>query len=129
MTGAALVLVTCLIGAYSVAGSVVDVAVALVFGAVGYVFKKLDYPVAPLVLAMVLGDRAEIAFRQSMILGGGSLGIFWNSGIGATLSTLALFIRAYPLLAARRRRRTLAPRRIQPSGPDRRRKVGSASLR
>ena len=41
---------------------------ALVFGIVGYVFKKLDYPIAPLVLAMVLGDKAEDAFRQSMIM-------------------------------------------------------------
>ena len=40
----------------------------LVFGLVGYVFKKLDYPIAPLVLAMVLGDKAEDAFRQSMIM-------------------------------------------------------------
>jgi TctA family transporter len=95
-----LIIVTCLTGAYTVSSSMFDVALALGFGVVGYVFKKLEYPVAPLVLAMVLGDRAEVAFRQSMLLGGGSLGIFWSSGIGAVLSTLALLLIVYPFMAA-----------------------------
>ena len=98
-----LIIVTSLTGAYTVANSLFDVVLALLFGVVGYVFKKLDYPVAPLVLALVLGDRAEAAFRQSMILSGGSLGIFWSNGIAATLSTLALALAAYPFLAASRR--------------------------
>jgi hypothetical protein len=73
---------------------------------IGYVFKKLEYPVAPLVLAMVLGDRAEVAFRQSMLLGGGSLGVFWGNGIAGTLSTLALLIAAYPFVAGWKSRRS-----------------------
>ena len=92
-------------GAYTISSSLLDVAFALVFGVVGYVFKKLDYPIAPLVLAMVLGDRAEVAFRQSMILSGGSFAIFWSNGIAATLSTLALAMAAYPFVAGLRRRR------------------------
>jgi putative tricarboxylic transport membrane protein len=99
-----LIVVTCLTGAYTIASSLFDVVVALIFGVVGYVFKKLDYPVAPLVLAMVLGDRAEVAFRQSMLLGGGSIFVFWSNGIAATLSTLALLMAAYPLIAAWRGR-------------------------
>jgi len=101
-----LIIVTCLTGAYTVASSLFDVGLALAFGVVGYVFKKLDYPVAPLVLALVLGDRAEVAFRQSMILSGGSLTVFWSNGIAATLSTLALFIAAFPFMAAVRARRS-----------------------
>jgi TctA family transporter len=97
-----LIIVTCLTGAYTLANSLFDVVLALLFGMAGYLFKKLDYPVAPLILAMVLGDRAEVAFRQSMLLGGGSLGIFWSNGIAATLTTLALVIAAYPLVFARR---------------------------
>jgi TctA family transporter len=100
-----LIVVTCLTGAYTVSSSMFDVAVALAFGVVGYVFKKLEYPVAPLVLAMVLGDRAEVAFRQSMLLGGGSLAIFWGNAIAATFSTLALLIAAYPLYAWWRKRK------------------------
>jgi putative tricarboxylic transport membrane protein len=98
-----LIIVTCLTGAYTVAGSLFDVALALIFGVVGYVFKKLDYPVAPLVLALVLGDRAEVAFRQSMILSGGSLAVFWGNPIAATLSTLALVIAVMPFFSYRRR--------------------------
>jgi len=89
-----------------VASSLFDVVLALVFGAVGYVFKKLDYPVAPLVLALVLGDRAEVAFRQSMILSGGSLGVFWSNPIAATLSTLAIVIAVFPFVARVRRIRS-----------------------
>jgi TctA family transporter len=105
-----IIIVTCLTGAYTISGNLFDVGMALGFGVVGYVFKKLDYPVAPLVLAMVLGDRAEVAFRQSMLLGGGSLGVFWSSGIGAVLSTLALSLAAYPFVAgwmSRRRPRVV----------------------
>jgi TctA family transporter len=101
-----LIIVMCLTGAYTVSSSMFDVALALGFGVVGYVFKKLEYPVAPLVLAMVLGDRAEVAFRQSMLLGGGSLGVFWGNGIAGTLSTLALLIAAYPFVAGWKSRRS-----------------------
>jgi TctA family transporter len=97
------IVVSCLIGAYTVSSSVFDVAVALLFGGVGYVFKKLDYPVAPLVLALVLGDRAETAFRQSMLFSSGSLAIFWSNGIAATLSTLALLLAVSPAVGRWRR--------------------------
>jgi TctA family transporter len=59
-----MIVVVCFIGAYTVAGSKPDLLFAVVFGIAGYAFKKLDYPIAPLVLAMVLGDKAEDAFRQ-----------------------------------------------------------------
>jgi TctA family transporter len=93
-----LILVMCLTGAYTVANSMFDVGVAMIFGVVGYVFKKLDYPLAPLVLAMVLGDRAEVAFRQSMILSQGSLAVFFSSGISAALTTLALVFAVIPII-------------------------------
>ncbi|MDF2996484.1 MAG: tricarboxylate transporter [Xanthobacteraceae bacterium] len=94
-----LIVVVCLTGAYTVSNSMFDVVLALVFGVIGYVFKKLDYPIAPLVLAMVLGDKSEDAFRQSMILSDGSLGIFWSNGIAGTLTTLALLLALWPLFA------------------------------
>jgi TctA family transporter len=62
----------CLVGAYTVASSPFDLWLALVFGAAGYAMNKLDYPLAPLVLAMVIGDKAEDAFRQSMRMSGGA---------------------------------------------------------
>ena len=66
-----MIVVVCFIGAYTVAGSRADLLLAVLFGVAGYAFKKLDYPIAPLVLAMVLGDKAEDAFRQSMIMSKG----------------------------------------------------------
>src|SRR3954451_3451050 len=56
---APVILVICAIGAYTVHNSMFDVWLMVVFGIMGYIFKKLDYPLAPLVLALVLGDRAE----------------------------------------------------------------------
>jgi TctA family transporter len=95
---APLILTICLTGAWMVSGSGFDVALALGFGLLGYAMKKLDYPIAPLVLAMVLGDKAEDAFRQSMLLSQGSLSIFWSNALVASLTGLALFFLALPLL-------------------------------
>ena len=70
----------------------------------GYAFKKLDYPIAPLLLAMVLGDKAEDAFRQSMIMSKGSLAIFGSNALVATLTALALLLLCWPAIAAAWRR-------------------------
>src|SRR5262245_66504669 len=56
-----LIVFVCAIGAYTVSNSMLDIWYMLGFGVIGYVFKKLDYPLAPLVLALVLGDLAENA--------------------------------------------------------------------
>src|SRR5690606_32470626 len=68
---APVIVVICAIGAYTVKNAMLDVWMMVIFGVVGYVFKKLDYPLAPLVLALVLGDAAESAFRQSMLISQG----------------------------------------------------------
>jgi putative tricarboxylic transport membrane protein len=85
-------------GAYQVANSVMDIWLVIAFGLLGYVFKKLDYPLAPLVLAMVLGDKAEDAFRQSMLMSGGKLSIFWSNGLVSGLMVLGLALLFSPLL-------------------------------
>ena len=100
-----MIVVVCFIGAYTISGSRLDLWLALPFGIVGYVFKKLDYPIAPLVLAMVLGDKAEDAFRQSMIMSKGSLTIFWtNSALVATIMVLSMILLFWPAIAALIRR-------------------------
>ena len=71
---APLIVIVCVVGAYSVSNSYLDVVLMMGFGVLGYLFKKLDYPLAPLVLAIVIGDKAEDAFRQSMLMSQGSLG-------------------------------------------------------
>ncbi|HEX4944626.1 MAG TPA: tripartite tricarboxylate transporter permease [Usitatibacteraceae bacterium] len=101
---APVIIVVCAIGAYTVNNLVSDLGLMLVFGVLGYFFKKLDYPIAPMVLAMVLGDRAEEAFRQSLLLSRGDLSIFWGSKISATLTVLSTLLILVPLLARMRRR-------------------------
>jgi putative tricarboxylic transport membrane protein len=87
---APVILVLCAIGAYTVHNSAFDVVLMLVFGVVGYVMKKCNYPLAPLVLALVLGDKAEEAFRQSLLSAQGHVGVFWSNGLVSTIMALAL---------------------------------------
>ncbi len=94
-----MIMIICLIGAYTVNNSLFDVWLMLGFGIVGYLMKKADYPVAPLILAMVLADKAEDAFRQSMIMSGGKLSIFWANGLVATMMAIALLLLSVPLLS------------------------------
>jgi putative tricarboxylic transport membrane protein len=95
---APVIVVICSIGAYTVHNKFFDVAMMVVFGVVGYVFKKLKYPLAPLVLALVLGDMAETAFRQSMLISGGNVGVFFSNGLVGSIMVLALFILSWPLV-------------------------------
>jgi putative tricarboxylic transport membrane protein len=97
---APVILVICAIGAYTVHNSMLDVYLMVFFGIMGYVFKKLDYPLAPLVLALVLGDRAEASFRQAMLVSQGELGVFFANGLVGSLTALALTLLFWPMLAA-----------------------------
>ena len=95
-----MIVVVCFIGAYTISGARLDLWLGLVFGVFGYLLKKLDYPIAPLVLAMVLGDKAEDAFRQSMIFSKGSMGIFWSNTLVGTITTLALVLLFWPMISS-----------------------------
>jgi putative tricarboxylic transport membrane protein len=93
-----LIVVICAIGAYAVHNSMIDIWYMLIFGVIGYVFKKLDYPLAPLVLALVLGDLAENALRQSLIMSQGSLAIFFTEPISAVITAAAVFFFILPMM-------------------------------
>src|SRR5205823_2188358 len=95
---APIILMFCAIGAYTVHNSTFDVVMMLVFGVVGYVLKKCNYPLAPLVLAIVLGDKAEEAFRQSLLSSQGSLGIFFSNGLVSSIMALGLIALFWPLI-------------------------------
>jgi len=95
---APVIVVICAIGAYTVHSAMFDVVMMMVFGVVGYLFKKLKYPMAPLVLALVLGDMAEASFRQSMLLSQGSLSIFWSNGLVGGIFALAMLMLVWPLV-------------------------------
>jgi putative tricarboxylic transport membrane protein len=93
-----LIIIVCAIGSYAVHNSMLDVWYMLIFGVIGYVFKKLDYPIAPLVLALVLGDLAESALRQSLIISQGSLAIFFTRPIAGSITALAIFLFVLPVI-------------------------------
>jgi putative tricarboxylic transport membrane protein len=105
-----LIVVVCAIGAYAVHNSMIDIWYMLIFGVVGYVFKKLDYPLAPLVLALVLGDLAENALRQSLIMSQGSLAIFFTRPIAAVITVAAVALFVLPGITPWWRRMRGAPR-------------------
>jgi len=96
---APVIIVICAIGAYTVHNAMLDIWFMLLFGVIGYVFKKLDYPLAPLVLALVLGDKAEDAFRQAMLVSQGDLGIMFSNGLVGGITTVALLMLFWPLLS------------------------------
>ena len=95
---APVIVVICAVGAYTVHNKLLDVGMMIVFGVLGYAFKKLKYPLAPLVLALVLGDMAESSFRQSMLVSNGSLAVFWSNPLVGSIATLALVILCWPLI-------------------------------
>ena len=95
---APVIVVVCAVGAYTVHNKLFDVGMMLVFGLMGYAFKKLKYPLAPLVLALVLGDMAESSFRQAMLISNGSVAVFWSNGLVGSITTLALGFLVWPLL-------------------------------
>ena len=99
-----IIMVICAVGAYTVHSSMFDVWLMLGFGILGYVFKKLDYPLAPLVLALVLGDMAENAFRQSLLSSGGSLSIFVSNPLVASITAIALLMLIWPIVQGVRSR-------------------------
>ena len=95
---APVIIVICAVGAYTVHNAMFDVWLMMGFGVLGYLFKKLDYPMAPMVLALVLGDRAEDSFRQSMLFSQGSLDIFFSNYLVGGITSLALLLLFWPLI-------------------------------
>ncbi len=93
-----LIVAISVIGTYAINGSMLDLYMILFFGIVGYVFDKVDIPVAPLVLSLVLGGIMEQSFRQAMTISGADPSIFVKSGISVTLIALSLISIALPII-------------------------------
>ncbi len=109
---APVIVVICAIGAFTVNNAMQDIWFMMGFGVVGYVFKKLDYPLAPLVLALVLGNSAENSFRQSMLISQGSVSVMWSNGLVGSITTLSLVMLFWPLIS--KLRATMFPPRPNP---------------
>jgi putative tricarboxylic transport membrane protein len=95
---APIIIVICAIGAYTVNNNSFDVVMMLVFGIAGYFMKKTNYPLAPMVLAIVLGDKAEESFRQSLLASQGGFSVFFSNGLVATIMVLGLIALFWPII-------------------------------
>ena len=95
---APVIIVICAIGAFTVHNAIFEVWLMLAFGVVGYVFKKLDYPMAPMVLALVLGKGAEDSFRNAIKGSEGDFTVFFSNGLVGGIMTLGLVMLLWPLV-------------------------------
>ena len=94
---APIIFVLCIIGGYAPTQDMHDVWLMLVFGIVGYLMRKLDYPMAPAVLAIVLGPLAETSLRQSLLMSSGSFDIFFSRPISGVIMVIAVILLFMPL--------------------------------
>src|SRR5213595_73219 len=95
---APMIVVSCAIGAYAIQNAMFDIWLMIGFGVVGYVLNKIGSPLAPFTLALVLGNRAEDAFRLSMIGSGGDMKVFWSNGLVGSITTLAIVLLFWPVI-------------------------------
>ena len=100
-----LILLFCLIGAYSVNNSIFDLYLMIFFGAAGYLMRKFGYECAPLILAFILGPMLEQNLRQSLLISKGSFMIFFTrpiSGVALGFAFLLLLSNILPYIKKRR---------------------------
>jgi len=93
------VILLCMIGAYAINNSYFDVWIALAFGIVGLIFRKLDYPLGPLILGLILGPMAESNFRRALVMGDGQdFTIFFTRPISLILIVIAILSLVMPAI-------------------------------
>ena len=96
------ILALCFVGAWGIRESFFDVGVAFGIGFVGYLMRKLEFPTAPVVLALILSPMLESALRQSLTISKGSLTIFVSRPVSAILLTLAVASVGYALYSRKK---------------------------
>jgi putative tricarboxylic transport membrane protein len=93
-----LIVLISIIGSYSLNNSMLDVFITIVFGLIGFWLRKLKYPLAPLVVALVLGHETERSLRQALIASGGNPLTFLDGPIAAAMLVVAVLMLLYPLV-------------------------------
>jgi putative tricarboxylic transport membrane protein len=96
-----LIIAISVLGTFAVNGSMVELYLVLFFGVLGYIFDKVEIPIPPLVLSLVLAGILEQSFRQALTLSDGNPAVFVSSGISATLVFLSAVSLALPFLIPR----------------------------
>lgn len=102
-----LIIMFCLIGAFSLNNSVFDIIIMIIFGVVGYIMRKLEYEPAPFVLAFLLSPMIEESLRQALLYSDGSFSIFFTRPISAVFICLSLFLLATSFIPGIRKKRDL----------------------
>jgi putative tricarboxylic transport membrane protein len=102
-----LILLFCLIGAYSLENSVGDVIIMLIFGILGFLMKKFRYDGAPMILALVLGQKLETSLRRSLIMSHGDFSIFISRPISLGFLIVAVLLLVVPIITQRKKLSTL----------------------
>jgi putative tricarboxylic transport membrane protein len=100
---APIIFVLCVVGGFAPTQTMHDVWLMVLFGVAGYLLRKLNYPVAPAVLAIVLGPLAEQSFRQSLLSSQGEFMIFFERPISLTCIALAAALMLYPVVRSLRK--------------------------
>ncbi len=100
-----IILVLAFIGAYTMNYTIIDFYILIIFGVIGLFLKLYDFPIAPMILALIVGTDMEQNFRKSLVAGHGDLGIFVSSPISITLLILTLLSLTYPIFMNRRRKK------------------------
>ena len=95
---APIIFVLSLVGGYSPTQDMHDVWLMLIFGVGAYLMRKLDYPLAPAVLAIVLGPIAEPALRQSLLISNGDFTVFFTRPISGPIMIIAIILLILPVL-------------------------------
>jgi putative tricarboxylic transport membrane protein len=93
------VLILALVGVYSFRNATLDVVIMLTFAVIGIIMKRYEFPLAPVVLGLILGDRAEISLRQSLTISQNDLSIFVTHRISAVLLILAVISFFLPVIS------------------------------
>lgn len=96
------------IGTYTLGYSTIDYYILLIFGVVGLVLKIMDFPLAPLVLAVIVGADMEQNFRMAVLSSNGSLGVFFGSPVAISLVVLTILSLCYPLIMSAIQKRRMS---------------------
>lgn len=102
---APVIYILCVVGGFAPTQTMHDVWLMFIFGIVGYFLRKLNYPVAPAVLAIVLGPLAERSLRQSLLASHGDITTFVTRPISGTCVALAALLIAYPVYLKYKKRK------------------------
>jgi putative tricarboxylic transport membrane protein len=100
-----LIIAVCTVGMYAFRNDMFDAILMLVFGLIGYAFERLKFPIAPMILGLVLGEKAEFNFSTALKIGHGDWMVLLTNPISIGLASLTVLVLLYPMWQEYRRGR------------------------